>query len=58
VQFNINNKELLPPTPFSWEIPLEFSFMVIVYLWLGWCTCFNEKTTLDLESGFSFVILT
>jgi len=35
----------------------RFCSLLYCSLWLGCCICFNEKTTLVLESGLSIFVL-
>jgi len=52
IDFSHKNSEIVKKSEFFYALVARFCSLLYYYLWLGWYTCFNEKTTLVLESGF------
>jgi hypothetical protein len=50
------NSEIVKKSEFFYALVARFCSLLYCFVWLGWYTCFNEKTTLVLESGFGIFV--
>ncbi len=50
------NSKIVMKSEFFYALVARFCSLLYCFLWLGSCTCFNEKTTLVLESGFGYLL--
>jgi len=56
IDFRTKNSEIVKKSEFFYALVARFCSLLYCFVWLGCCTCFNEKTTLVLESGFGIFV--